>query len=570
MTPRPTPGRRVLRWTLVALAAVAVVHGAAWGTLLVLQRDHADAVLPNVTVAGTPVGGSDRAELTATVESLAADRLAPPIEVVAGDLQVTTDRAELGVHHDTDTAIAAAWNLGRRGLWTALAEQINARRGVTYRVPLERDLDAARLDAWARDAAAALSRDPRAAELTLGVDADASIRIEAVEPIEGQEVDAEELAATLSDRLVDDPPEPDALRIEAPIARVLPPAVTEADLTAGRAAAELAVSAPVTLVNPAPAADLTLEPDDLARVLEVVRDDDAPTGERLHLDADVAVLADLLGGDGLTALEAGPVEATIELIDDEVVIDGGTLGFEPDLDAIGEAVVELALEEDDREGELRGEVLEPELTREQAEGLGIEQEVSSFTTPLTPGQPRNTNLQRAASLLDGALILPGERFSLNEGIGPRTAERGFVENGFIDDGELISVVGGGVSQMGTTFMNAAWFAGIRLVTFQPHSLYFARYPMGREATLSWNTIDVVVENDSPYGILVASEADDQSVTVSFWSSPWAEVTTETGDPYDVVPGAVRNGFTVDFERTITYPDGTSTTETYTHRYNPEN
>jgi vancomycin resistance protein YoaR len=145
-----------------------------------------------------------------------------------------------------------------------------------------------------------------------------------------------------------------------------------------------------------------------------------------------------------------------------------------------------------------------------------------------------------------------------------------VENGFIDeDGDLVSVTGGGVSQMGTTFMNAAWFAGIELVEFQPHSLYFQRYPMGREATLAWNALDVVVHNDSPYGILVASEADEESVEVAFWSSPWAEVDTDTSEPYDEEEGEERDGFTVDFERTITYPDGTSTTETFTHTYDPE-
>jgi vancomycin resistance protein YoaR len=93
--------------------------------------------------------------------------------------------------------------------------------------------------------------------------------------------------------------------------------------------------------------------------------------------------------------------------------------------------------------------------------------------------------------------------------------------------------------------------------------------MGREATLAWNVLDVVVHNDSPYGILVASEVDEESVDVAFWSSPWAQVETDTSDPYDEEEGEVRDGFTVDFERTVTYPDGTSTTETYTHTYDPE-
>jgi vancomycin resistance protein YoaR len=232
-------------------------------------------------------------------------------------------------------------------------------------------------------------------------------------------------------------------------------------------------------------------------------------------------------------------------------------------------VVELARSPDDRSAELPGDVAPPELTADELEDMGVTEVVSSFTTDLVPGQPRNTNIHLAADYIDGDLIRPGETYSLNQGIGQRTSERGFVENGFIEEGELISVVGGGVSQMGTTFVNAAWFAGIRIHEFTPHSLYFTHYPMGREATISWGTLDVVVENDSPHAIMVLTAHTDSSVTVAFASSPWAEVDTWTGDPYDHVPGEERDGFTVDFGRDITYPDGSTSSESYTHTYQPD-
>ncbi len=191
--------------------------------------------------------------------------------------------------------------------------------------------------------------------------------------------------------------------------------------------------------------------------------------------------------------------------------------------------------------------------------------VSSFTTDLVPGQDRNINIHLAADYIDGSVIDPGESFSLNAGIGPRTADRGFVPNGFIDeDGEVVSVVGGGVSQMGTTFVNAAWFAGIEIEEFRPHTTYFERYPMCREATLAWDILDVVVTNDSPYPITVSTAYTDASVTVTFLSESWAEVDSWIGDPYDIEgPGGA---FSVDCGRTITYPDATDTTETHSWRY----
>jgi vancomycin resistance protein YoaR len=223
-----------------------------------------------------------------------------------------------------------------------------------------------------------------------------------------------------------------------------------------------------------------------------------------------------------------------------------------------------------REGELAGSTTDPEVSSDELEELGIEEEVSSFSTDLVPGESRNQNIHLGADLLDGAMIAPGDTFSLNDRLGPRTRERGFVENGYIDaDGELTEVVGGGSSQLGTTFFNAAWFAGIELVDFQPHSYYFARYPMGRESTISRGTVDVVVENDSPHAILIATEASESAVTVRFFSTSWAQVETWTGDPFDRVEGDTRDGFTVEFRRTVTFPDGATRDEEYVHRYEPE-
>jgi hypothetical protein len=192
------------------------------------------------------------------------------------------------------------------------------------------------------------------------------------------------------------------------------------------------------------------------------------------------------------------------------------------------------------------------------------EEVSSFTTPLQPGQDRNQNIHLALDIIDGSVIRPGERFSLDDAIGPRTRERGFKENGFIDDGELGSTVGGGVSQVATTFVNAAWFSGIRIDEFRQHSIYFERYPMCREATLARNLLDVVIVNDSPFDLTVRTGHTSSSATVTFVSRPWASVDSWIGQPRDIE--GPDGAFTVDCGRTISYPDGTTSQESYTWRY----
>jgi hypothetical protein len=192
--------------------------------------------------------------------------------------------------------------------------------------------------------------------------------------------------------------------------------------------------------------------------------------------------------------------------------------------------------------------------------------VSSFTTPLTPGQARNTNIHLAADYIDGDVIPVGGTYSLSRGIGPRTTARGFVPNGFISGGELISAVGGGVSQMGTTFVNAAWESGIQIDQFRPHSIYFTRYPMCREATLSGTVLDVVVTNDSPHDVTIRTSYSQSQITVSFVSVPWASVSSWTGSPRNVV-GGVGGAFSVSCGRTVSYPDGTARSESFSWRYN---
>ena len=93
-------------------------------------------------------------------------------------------------------------------------------------------------------------------------------------------------------------------------------------------------------------------------------------------------------------------------------------------------------------------------------------------------------------MVNGAIVMPGETFSLNEHVGQRTEEKGFRRAGAII-GPIIECcddpanIGGGVSQFTTTLYNAVFFSGLEDVDHTPHTLYISRYPEGREATLGW-------------------------------------------------------------------------------------
>jgi vancomycin resistance protein YoaR len=177
-------------------------------------------------------------------------------------------------------------------------------------------------------------------------------------------------------------------------------------------------------------------------------------------------------------------------------------------------------------------------TTEQAEALGITEEVSSFTTNFT-NPASGTNIRVVAGEVDGALVLPGETFSLNTHTGPRGTAQGYVPAGVISDGEFSTAVGGGISQFATTMFNAVFFAGLEDVFHKPHSYYISRYPAGREATVYEGAIDLQWRNDTETGIYVQTEWVPGSITVRFWGTKYYDIESVSSNRYSVTQPVVQ-------------------------------
>ncbi|MYH44935.1 MAG: hypothetical protein F4131_14770 [Acidimicrobiaceae bacterium] len=204
--------------------------------------------------------------------------------------------------------------------------------------------------------------------------------------------------------------------------------------------------------------------------------------------------------------------------------------------------------------------------REWAESLGILQVVGEFTTRFTPAQDRTINIARISELTRGVIIEPGQRFSVNGHVGPRTTGKGFVPAKMILDGVFVDSVGGGISQYATTLFNAAFFAGLDFIDYQSHTIYLSRYPYGREATVSYPAPDLVLENNTPYGVMLWPTTDDDSITVRLYSTPW--VLAEQTGQWTRTVGTTCTRVTT--ERTRTYlDDGRTETDTVWAQYRPE-
>jgi vancomycin resistance protein YoaR len=210
----------------------------------------------------------------------------------------------------------------------------------------------------------------------------------------------------------------------------------------------------------------------------------------------------------------------------------------------------------------------PTFTAADAAKLGIVEEVGQPTQfgPTTPHkccESRVQNIHRIADLIRGHVIRPGETFSINDFIGPRTRAKGFTDGGAILDGEIGTSVGGGISQFATTLFNASLYAGLDFGEYQSHSLYISRYPKGHDATLSFPHPDLKVRNTTPYGVLIWPTYTGTSLTVHLYSTHFVDV--QLGNPTSAPSGKCTRWTT---PRTRTYLDGHVTHDSVYARYRP--
>ncbi|HZD05082.1 MAG TPA: VanW family protein, partial [Longimicrobiales bacterium] len=244
------------------------------------------------------------------------------------------------------------------------------------------------------------------------------------------------------------------------------PQLTTADFAAARTRAEFMLSAPVVLT----AEDGTSLTFSVADLEEAFRATVAGNPVHVELGFDVPTVESRLET-VRSQFESAPVDARFEIDGYQVNIvpsRNGTL-IDPEKTA---AVLAEVSRTSLRRGELPlEEGAEPEVTTADLEELDIHHLVSQFTTYHDCCGNRVTNIHLFADKIDGAIVAPGEEFSLNEYGGRRTTEDGFLPDGTIIGGEIVDTVGGGVSQFATTFYNAVFWGGYEDVAHKPHSFY---------------------------------------------------------------------------------------------------
>ncbi|MFC0625880.1 VanW family protein [Kribbella deserti] len=553
-------GRKQLAGIIAAagLGVLAVGYGAAYAFT-------GDKVPGETTVLGVSLGGLSEAEAKAKLTGAVKDKLDTPLKLKAGEKTVTLKPADAGLRLDVDATVEAAG--AGRSLNPGRMWQVMTGGEAVEPVVIA---DKTKLDA-------AIGR---VAKLIDQPATEGSITFEGVTPVQHQPAAGITLdKAGAAEAITKGYPfagEPIALPAD-----VTEPGAGNPDIAkALKEYAEPAMSGPIRLTVGEKFVEL--KPAELAPALKLTGNADGKVVPSL----DAAKLEPLFK-ERFENLETEATDASFKIVGGkpQVVpaVDGQIVARDKVVPAIlatlpkpaGERKVSIGL------GKSKAK-----FTTEQAQALGIKEVMGAYTTYFPYAEYRNVNIGTAARKINGTLLKPGEMFSLNKIVGERTRENGFTEGNIINGGKFVLDLGGGVSQSATTTFNAAFFAGLKDVEHKAHSVYIDRYPVGREATVAWPSVDLRFQNDSGKGIFVetiftkSTPGKKGALTVKIWGTKVWDITAGASERYNFrSPGTVYNtepgcrpqapttGFDIKIYRYFAKNGTRVKTESFTTNYN---
>jgi len=135
-------------------------------------------------------------------------------------------------------------------------------------------------------------------------------------------------------------------------------------------------------------------------------------------------------------------------------------------------------------------VTPPEITLEQVKSELFPDLLGRYTTSFNAGDTsRSYNIRLACQKINEVVLGPGDVFSYNDTVGPRTVAAGFRTANVYVGNKVEPGIGGGICQVSSTLFNAAVLADLNIVYRTNHSLPVSYVPLGRDATVSYGSID---------------------------------------------------------------------------------
>lgn len=475
------------RITLGVIVGLLLIAGIAYTWDVIANQGK----VPRATsVGGVDISSMERTAAVEKLERELGDVETKPVNVTSGEKSSQLVPAESGLTLNYQKAVDGIPDASYNPV-TRLFSFVKA----TQEIPVAVDIDDTALDGALERVKNELSFAPKDGMLELN-----NGQLKVTKPVLGQTVEPDDLKNGITENWLD----PAGVEVE-PVE--VEPAINDDAIEAMRTGeAAKALDNPLTINGENNVAG-TLRKDEIAQFVSIEAKDaklelkvDTPKAQQLfeeRMDG-----AQVPGQNAKISFNGGRMVVTPS-------VDGSVIDWEKTLKDFDKRV-----KGDERTWDADYKPDPAEYTTEMAEKATFNDTVSEFSTGGFSGAS-GENIRRVAAQVDGAVVNPGETFSLNGYTGPRGTAQGYVESGIIINGHSGTAVGGGISQFATTLYNAAYFAGFEDVAHTPHSYYISRYPAGREATVYEGSIDLQFKNTTNTPVRIETDFGGGKITVRF-------------------------------------------------------
>jgi len=189
--------------------------------------------------------------------------------------------------------------------------------------------------------------------------------------------------------------------------------------------------------------------------------------------------------------------------------------------------------------------VKPEKTREYLEERLFRDTLASTSTSFAGSSwERVSNVNLTVNRVNDTVLMPGETFSYDEAVGPRTPQNGYqLANVYINN-KIEVDYGGGICQTSSTLYTATLYANMEIVERTSHSLPVAYLPGGQDATIAAGYIDFKFRNDTEFPVKILASTngtrltvsimgtDDEKRTVKLYHDTYNYTTFKTVEEYD--------------------------------------
>lgn len=224
-------------------------------------------------------------------------------------------------------------------------------------------------------------------------------------------------------------------------------------------------------------------------------------------------------------------DATISVENGKIVVKSGTEGRTINLDVLDKTLKENINEELNSTNKVTVEleITKPRITNEDLSKIkGVMGTFSSNYATSAAG--RSTNIEIATAAINGTIVMPGETFSFNDVVGPRTIERGYQEAGTYVGNKVEPGIGGGICQVSTAIYRAVMKANLRSVERTNHSMVVGYAQPGLDATVSYGYLDYKFKNTYDFPIYIKGSTVGKVMIYNIYGDPSAL----NGKTYDMV------------------------------------